>query len=178
MARAATGAPSTLCEAFQATVALHQEAVALRTWDGEVQVTWREYAQRAARIAAGLEALGVTRGETVALMLKNRPEFHLCDTAALHLGATPFSIYNTSAPEQITHLFTNAANRVVICERQFLDRVLAAREGTSVERVVCIDGQSIRRSPPSVRFRCSSSKAARASSTSKSARVRSRPRMC
>jgi long-chain acyl-CoA synthetase len=30
------------------------------------------------------------------------------DTAALHLGAVPFSIYNTSAPEQIEYLFSNA----------------------------------------------------------------------
>ena len=29
-------------------------------------------------------------------MLVNRPEFNLVDTAALHLGATPFSVYNTS----------------------------------------------------------------------------------
>ena len=42
-------------------------------------------------------------------MLTNRPEFHLVDTAALHLGATPFSVYNTSAAEQIAHLFANAA---------------------------------------------------------------------
>ena len=131
---------ATLCEAFQATVARHPDACALRSWDGAVELTWRVYAERAARIAAGLAGLGVTRGETVALMLSNRPEFHLCDTGALHLGATPFSIYNTSAPEQITHLFANAANRVVICERQFLDRVRAAREGTSVEQVICIDG--------------------------------------
>src|SRR5271170_6611550 len=141
MGTAATGSPapaapaldaSTLCGAFQATVALHPEAVALRTWDGGVEITWREYAERAARIAAGLEALGVTRGETVALMLRNRPEFHLCDTAALHLGATPFSIYNTSAPEQITHMFANARNRVVVCERPFVQRVRAALAGTSV----------------------------------------------
>jgi long-chain acyl-CoA synthetase len=125
---------------FRATVARRPDAVALRSWDGGVEVTWREYAARVSRIAAGLAGLGVTRGETVALMLSNRPEFHLCDTAALHLGATPFSIYNTSAPEQITHLFSNAANRVVICERRFLERVLAARDGTSVEQVVCIDG--------------------------------------
>ena len=54
-------------------------------------------------------------------MLTNRPEFHLVDTAALHAGATPFSIYNTLAPEQIAHLFGNAGNRVVVCEEQFLE---------------------------------------------------------
>ena len=34
-------------------------------------------------------------------MLLNRPEFHLVDTAVLHLGAVPFSVYNTSTPEQV-----------------------------------------------------------------------------
>jgi long-chain acyl-CoA synthetase len=131
---------ATLCEAFQSTVARLADAVAVRTWDGEIELTWREYSERSSRIAAGLAGLGVTRGETVALMMSNRPEFYLCDTAALHLGATPFSIYNTSAPEQIAHLLWNASNRVLICERQFLERVLAAREGTSVEHVICVEG--------------------------------------
>jgi long-chain acyl-CoA synthetase len=130
----------TLCEAFQGTVARRPDAVALRTWDGSIQFTWREYADRVAAIAAGLAGLGVGPGETVALMLTNRPEFHFCDTAALHVGATPFSIYNTSAPEQIAYLLANARSRVVVCERQFLSRVFAAREGTSVEHVVCVDG--------------------------------------
>ena len=73
--------------------------------------------ERVERIAAGLAALGVERGDTVALMLLNRPEFHLVDTAALHLGATPFSVYNTSTAEQIEYLFANAGNRVVVTEQ-------------------------------------------------------------
>jgi long-chain acyl-CoA synthetase len=131
---------ATLCEAFQSTVARLPDAVAVRTWDGEIELTWRDYSERASRIAAGLAGLGLTRGETVALMMSNRPEFYLCDTAVLHLGATPFSIYNTSAPDQITHLLWNASNRVLICERQFLEVVIAAREGTSLEHVICVDG--------------------------------------
>ena len=43
-------------------------------------------------------------------MLTNRPEFHVVDTGVLHTGATPFSIYNTLAPEQIAYLFGNAGN--------------------------------------------------------------------
>ena len=60
--------------------------------------TWREYAGRVQEIAAGLAALDVGHGDTVALMMTNRPEFHLVDTAALHLGAAPFSIYTTFDP--------------------------------------------------------------------------------
>ena len=54
-------------------------------------------------------------------MLSNRVEFYPCDTAALHLGATPFSIYNTSSPEQIAYIFSNAENQVVITEPGFLE---------------------------------------------------------
>src|SRR5207247_1404629 len=75
-----------------------------------------------------------------ALMMVNRPEFHLCDAAALHLGATPFSVYNTSAPEQVAYLFGNAANRVVITEAQFLPMLRRVGEQTGVTHTVCVDG--------------------------------------
>ncbi|MCA1842726.1 MAG: AMP-binding protein, partial [Actinobacteria bacterium] len=88
---------ASLCEAFQRSAALDPARVALRTPGGAVEITWAEYADRVRRIAAGLAALGVRRGHTVALMMTNRPEFNLCDTAAMHLGATPFSVYNTLA---------------------------------------------------------------------------------
>jgi long-chain acyl-CoA synthetase len=133
--------PTTMCEAFQASAARDPDAVALRTPGDAVSLTWREYATRVRAIAGGLAGLGVQRGETVALMLTNRPEFHVFDTAALHAGATPFSIYNTSSTEQIGYLFGNADNRVVICEEQYVPRLLAARDGTRVEHIVCVDAQ-------------------------------------
>ena len=37
-------------------------------------------------------------------MMGNRPEFHVCDLAAMMVGAAPFSIYNTYTPEQIAYL--------------------------------------------------------------------------
>lgn len=74
-------------------------------------------------------------------MLTNSPEFHLVDTAALHAGATPFSIYNTNPPEKVRYLFGNAGNRVVVCETQFLDVVEAAARAGDVEHIVCVDGE-------------------------------------
>ncbi|MEV6071407.1 long-chain fatty acid--CoA ligase [Nocardia sp. NPDC052001] len=134
-------APRTLVEAFQATAARHPDAVALRTPGDTVTVTWRQYRDRVRSIATGLASLGIGPGDTVAMMLTNRPEFHLCDTATLHTGATPFSMYNTNPPEMLAYLYGNAGNRVVICERQFVPVVLAAKEiGGKVEHVVCVDG--------------------------------------
>ena len=135
-----THEPTTLCAAFQRTAAADPEVVALRTPADGSRITWRDYAHRVRRIAAGLAALGVARGNTVALMLTNRPEFHLIDTAVIHLGAAPFSIYNTSSPEQIEYLLGHAGSRVVVCEQQFLPQLRAA--ATPIERIVCVDGQA------------------------------------
>jgi long-chain acyl-CoA synthetase len=132
---------STMCEAFQITVAERPDQVALRTMQDGVAITFAEYAERVRRLAAGLHALGVRRGDTVGLMLTNRPEFHLIDTAAMHLGATPFSIYNTSSPEQIAYLLESAGNRVFVVEAPFLDRAREAIEqGGRVEHGVIVDG--------------------------------------
>ncbi|WP_431955653.1 AMP-dependent synthetase/ligase [Nocardia lijiangensis] len=128
----------TVPEAFQETIKLRPDAVALRTVGGTTEITWQEYGKRVETIAAGLAALGVGRGDSVGIMLTNRPEFNLVDTAALHLGATPFSIYNTSSPEQITHLFGNAENNVVITERAFLDVIAGA--GVELAHTIVVDG--------------------------------------
>lgn len=131
---------ATLCEAFQDTATRYADRVALRTAGDTVSITWAQYAERVRRIAAGLSRLGVKPGDTVGLMMVNRPEFHLCDTAVLHLGGTPFSVYNTSSAEQIAYLFSNAGNQVVITERQFLPVLRRVAGETDVERLICVDG--------------------------------------
>ncbi|MFI5780745.1 AMP-dependent synthetase/ligase [Nocardia sp. NPDC051570] len=129
---------TTVPQAFQQTAALRPHQVALRTVGGTVQITWADYARRVRTIAAGLAELGVAHGDTVALMLTNRPEFNLVDTAALHLGATPFSVYNTSSPDQIAHVFANAGNRIVVTERAFLDAITGS--GVALEHIIVVDG--------------------------------------
>ena len=133
--------PSTLCEAFQKTAAAYPDKVALRTPDDSVRYTWHQYAERVARLAAGLAGLGVSRGDTVGLMLTNRPEFHLLDTAAIHLGAVPFSIYNSLTAEQISYVLGNGGNLVMITEEQFVPVLRQAIGDTKVEHLVCIDGK-------------------------------------
>ncbi len=134
-----------MCEAFQNNVARYPDQVALRTRGDTQRITWREYGARVRAITTGLAALGVRPGDTVALMLTNRPEFHLCDTAVLHTGATPFSVYNTNPVDLLTYQFGNAEPRVVICESQFAPQIVAAVEkaaaqGHQVEKVICVDG--------------------------------------
>jgi long-subunit acyl-CoA synthetase (AMP-forming) len=130
-----------MCEAFQLTAAELPDQVALRTLGDALSITFAEYAQRMTRLAGAFAGLGVGRRDRVGFMLTNRPEFHLLDTAAMHLGATAFSIYNTSSPEQIAYLLDDAGNRVLVVEAACLDRARAAMSlGGAVEHLVVLDG--------------------------------------
>ncbi|MDT5206766.1 MAG: long-chain acyl-CoA synthetase [Mycobacterium sp.] len=133
-----SGAPSTLCEAFQRTAAIDPDAVTLRTPGGGQTMTWRQYAADVRRVAAGLHGLGVRRGDTVSLMMANRIEFYPLEVGAQHVGATSFSVYNTLAPEQLSYVFDNAGTKVVICEQQYVDVIRAS--GATLEHIICIDG--------------------------------------
>src|SRR5215211_5822196 len=116
-------AAATVAEAFQATAAAHPDRTALRTKGDELSMTWQELAGKVRATAAGLAGLGLERGDTMAIMLTNRPEFHWFDAAALHLGATPFSLYNTYTTEQIQYQVKDAGARIIVTERAFKDRV-------------------------------------------------------
>jgi long-subunit acyl-CoA synthetase (AMP-forming) len=107
---------STVAEAFRITAEDHADRVAVRTLDDETALTWAQLRDRADAVAGGLHRLGVLRGDAIALMLGNRPEFHIADLAAMTLGATPFSIYLTSSPEQVAHVIRDAGARVAIVE--------------------------------------------------------------
>src|SRR3954463_10788340 len=130
----------TVCQAFQITTAERPDQTALRTIGDGVRLTWGEYADKVRALAAGLAALGLKRGDTFACMLVNRPEFHIFDVAAMHLGATSFSIYNTSSPEQISYLFADAAPRIVVTEMQYLDRI--RESDADLDHIVLVDGEA------------------------------------
>src|SRR5436190_182748 len=102
---------ATFSEAFRITAANRANECAVRTMDDEVAWTWGQLQQRSDAVAGGLVKLGLERGQCIAIMLANRPEFHLVDIAAITVGATPFSIYQTYAPNQIQYVVSDAEGR-------------------------------------------------------------------
>jgi len=128
---------------FQHTASRAADRPALKTLDGSVEMTWGEYAERVRRAAAGLAALGLKKGDTIALMMVNRPEFHVVDAAAMHLGATPFSIYNTYTADQIAFLVEDGAPKIAITEPQFVDRLLEVKDrDNALEHIIVVEGDA------------------------------------
>jgi len=91
-------------------------------------MSWSTYAARVQDFAHGLAALGVERGQIVAVLGDNRPEWLIAELAAQSIGAAVVGIYPTSIGEELLHILTLAQVKVVVAEDQEqVDKLLKLR---------------------------------------------------
>ncbi len=84
-----------------------------RRWE---PLTWRQADERVRRIAAGLEARGVARGDRVAILAGTRIEWVLADFAVLCAGAATTTIYPSSTVEEAGFVLEDSGATVVFVE--------------------------------------------------------------
>ena len=132
---------------FLATVDAHGDVLALSDpFDDHHRSTYRQLADDVARAAAGLASLGVGAGSRVVLMMRNRAEFHVADTATLFLGATPFSVYNTASAEELAYAVSHTGATVAIVEDPaFAERFALARQQAPGLQLVELEPATARR---------------------------------
>lgn len=103
-------------------------------------LTWSQYARRVEDFAHGLAGFGVQRGEIVAVLGDNRPEWLIAELAAQSMGAAVVGIYPTSIGEELEHILSLSHARVVVVEDQEqVDKLLRLRETSetiAIERVI------------------------------------------
>ncbi|HEY8370006.1 MAG TPA: long-chain fatty acid--CoA ligase [Thermodesulfobacteriota bacterium] len=104
-------------------------------------ITWREYGEAVRRVALGLGALGVGRGQTVAILSGNRPEWAFADLGTIAAGAITVPVYATNPPNQVEHILSDAeAVAIVVENRHQLEKVLEVRSRCpKLARIVVID---------------------------------------
>jgi long-chain acyl-CoA synthetase len=132
----------TIGEAFLRTSAERADDIAFRTRDGSIEWTWGDVREKVKALAGGLSKLGIGPGDTVAIMFNNRPEFHVADLAVLATGATPFSLYQTLAPNEIEYVVGDAGSKAAIVEGGFLKNFQAANTPT-VEHLIVLDADEV-----------------------------------
>jgi long-chain acyl-CoA synthetase len=131
---------ATVAQAFAYSARLNPDRIAIRTRGGQQEITWAQYGEQVDRFALGLQELGLKRGEVFGLMLTNRPEFHIADAAAMSLGATPFSLYQTLTPDQIAYQLSDSGAEIVVTEPAFLENVRAAlAQAPAVRHLILVD---------------------------------------
>ena len=116
----ALGAP-TVTDAFELTAEAYGDRPALTGADGE-RYTWAQYRAAARRCAGGLAGLGLRPGDTLGLLLGNRPEFHVADVAAMTLGVATCSLYPTAPDAELRYLVTDSRVSVLVCDGANLAR--------------------------------------------------------
>ena len=134
----------TLVELFHERVRSDPDKVALRyKADGSWQdITWREYGDFVRRAGKGLLALGLSPGDKMSLLSKNRPAWHIADMGCLTIGAATAPVYTTNSPEQVQYVVDHSDSKVaVVGDTEQLEKVLKVRsELPKLEKVIVIAG--------------------------------------
>ena len=127
------------------------EDVALRypTPTGEETISYAELGQSSRELAQALIALGIERGDVVAILCSTRAEWTLCELGAQCAGAIVAPIYHTNSPEECRHVLADSGARLVFCEDAEQVAKIAAIEGDlpGLAHVIVLDGHAAGANP-------------------------------
>lgn len=135
---------STVCHKFLETSTKYASRLAIMYKRGGHwnELDWSAYRALVESIAAGLQTLGVRKGDRVAILSNTRLEWAATDLAILGLGGVTVPIYYNSTNEDLSFILTNSRAKILICESaaQFakLQSLIAPIE--NIESVLCFEG--------------------------------------
>ncbi len=109
--------------------------------------TWAETAEEITAIAYGLIALGVSPGDHVAVIGRNRPHLYWSMVAAQKVGAVPVPLYQDAVAEEMAYVLEHCYARYVICgDQEQVDKVLEVQERVpQIEHIIYQDARGLRK---------------------------------
>jgi long-chain acyl-CoA synthetase len=107
---------------------------------GWVPISSTEIYRSVVGVARALESWGVGKGDRVAILSENRPEWTIADFAALALGAVTVPVYSTQTADQTSYILNDSgASVIVVSTKHQLEKVLTIQRHTPVERILVMD---------------------------------------
>jgi long-chain acyl-CoA synthetase len=107
------------------------------TW---APISSQEFYHRVVGVAGALQKWGIGRGDRIAILSENRPDWMIADFASLLLGAVTVPIYSTLTAEQTAYILRDSGARVIFLSTETaLQKVLSVRAQTPLEKVVVMD---------------------------------------
>ncbi len=109
--------------------------------------TWAETADEVRAIALGLLALGLERGDYVAIIGRNRPALYWSMVAAQMCGAIPVPLYQDAVAEEMAYVLDHCGARFVIAgDQEQVDKVIEVQEHVHcIEQIVYVDKRGMRK---------------------------------
>ena len=107
---------------------------------GWLPISSSELYRNVVGLARALESWGICKGDRVAILSENRPEWTMADFAILSLGAVTVPIYSTQTAEQTAFILNDSGARVIAVSTQSqLEKISAVRQQTPVEQILVMD---------------------------------------
>ncbi|HTK94025.1 MAG TPA: AMP-binding protein, partial [Terriglobales bacterium] len=105
-----------------------------------VGLSARQLYSRVVTTARALENWGLAKGDRIAIMAENRPEWAIVDFAALAVGIADVPIYPTLTAEQAAYILKDSGARVAfVSSREQLEKLQKVRSQTAIEKIVVMD---------------------------------------
>jgi long-chain acyl-CoA synthetase len=124
----------TVADREDRVVMMHRQAI---QW---VSISAAEFYRNVTGVAQGLQRWGVVKGDRVAILSENRPEWAIADFACLLIGAVVVPIYTTLTDEQAAYILRDSGARVIfVSSEKQLDKINAVRDQISAEKIVVMD---------------------------------------
>ncbi|HEY6000610.1 MAG TPA: AMP-binding protein [bacterium] len=141
---------TTLDRVLAATAAAHPDWVALSA--GDDNTTYAQLDERATRVAHGLRALGIAKGDRVALMLPNAAAYPLAAAAAHKIGAVIVNVGAMTKGPEFAAIARATGARVLVTLDVFLPNVHGALAASGIEHLVLhsVSGLERQLPPPGV----------------------------
>jgi len=132
---------ATLNDIFFAAVERNLDRIMLHRQAGQwLPISSQVFGRNVARTARALQKWGIGKGDRVAILSENRPEWPVADIASLLLGAVTVPLYTTLTPEQTAFVLQDSGCRAIfLSSDQQLRKVLSILPQTSLERIVVMD---------------------------------------
>jgi long-chain acyl-CoA synthetase len=132
---------STINEVFYSAIERNLERAMLYKRKLEwVPISSQELYRSVVGVARTLESWGIGKGDRVAILSENRPEWAIADFAIMLLGGAGVPVYATLTPDQTLHLLRDSGARVIfVSTRDQLRKILSVRESCGLERIVMMD---------------------------------------
>lgn len=135
--------PKTLVDIFYAVVERDSDRIMLsREESGWQNLAARDLYKYAVGVAKTLTSWGIQRGDRVAILSENRPEWAIADFATLLVGACVVPIYATLTADQCQYVLRHSGARAIFCSTPIqLEKIETIRAHTALEHVVLMNGQ-------------------------------------
>jgi len=102
----------------------------------DAKLTYRQLDDAVDRLAAGLQQLGVQKGDRVAIMLPNCPQFIIAAYATWRIGGIVVCCNPLYVGREIEHLVNDSGAETIVVMSQFYNRVKSIRTNTTLKRVI------------------------------------------